>query len=227
MIGAGDVAVRQFIMKHYPRMVAERGRGRWLAITRDPAMPPGGAIEITNVVLTADMGLSGIDTAVVGARAYAVGSRKKFIKAVMRLGKKGVMLLYNTGSAVCTGNRNENDGAAAIHKAHFLLNRTMNINSMPHNISVVNVSGAGSLWPIDLEALMRAAVAAGVAVSWSPKIFPGLYLPLQPQNDSEKPIVLFFQMGRCIITGCKRRTDLESVYYSQVVPIAWQYRQQQ
>jgi len=131
------------------------------------------------------------------------GSYKKPTFPALVYKEKGfsnTILLYNSGTFICTGNKTIDDGIRFIQSfTKKLTSNGVAIHGITHEIVNIVATGDFTLM-IDLESTALELEN----VQYEPEVFPGLiYRPGPMPNNGLAPVFLFFKKGKFVCTKLK------------------------
>lgn len=163
--------------------------------------------SLQNVVATFNIGLERIDLRELAlTRPFIEYNPHKFAAATMRISEpRTTALAFASGNMVCTGAKNEALSRLASRKYVRLLQK----HDVPvsfRDFKIQNIVAATNVnRTIKLNELSQ---AYGPYVSYEPDLFPGLVF----RTTSPKLVFLIFRSGKIVITGAKKREQIESTY---------------
>lgn len=163
--------------------------------------------QLQNVVATFNIGLERIDLRELAlTRPFIEYNPHKFAAATMRISApRTTALAFASGNMVCTGAKNEALSRLASRKYVRLLQK----HEVPvsfRDFKIQNIVAATNVQrTIKLNEL---AQAYGPYVSYEPDLFPGLVF----RTTDPKLVFLIFRSGKIVITGAKKREQIESTY---------------
>jgi len=160
-------------------------------------------------------------------RSIAISARnaeynpKKVNAVVMRLrDPKCTGLVFRSGRMMITGARAEADAKYGGKKMAKICQKAGHPDVKFCGFKIENmIATADCRFPIRLEGL---AYDHREYCSYEPELFPGLVYRYNPQDNS-KAVLLLFVSGKVIITGCKSRQEIASVF-ENIFPVLCQYK---
>jgi len=160
-------------------------------------------------------------------RSIAISARnaeynpKKVNAVVMRLrDPKCTGLVFRSGRMMITGARAEEDAKYGGKKMAKICQKAGHPDVKFCGFKIENmIATADCRFPIRLEGL---AYDHREYCSYEPELFPGLVYRYNPQDNS-KAVLLLFVSGKVIITGCKSRHEIASVF-ENIFPVLCQYK---
>ncbi len=119
---------------------------------------------------------------------------------------KTCLLIFDTGSMVCTGAKSEKEAGRAVRKVIKELKKAGIIIIGEPEIKVVNMVASVDLGDvtIDIEDFIYAVAGLGRQVMYEPDQFPGLIYRM----DDPKCVFLIFSTGRLVCVGTTREEDV-------------------
>jgi|TARA_B110000908_G_C10147102_1_gene399563 transcription initiation factor TFIID TATA-box-binding protein len=170
----------------------------------DAATPP---IHIENVVSTFKIGVESLDLKLVATRFEFLNYvPSRFAASTMRLADpKTTALLFSSGNVVLTGAKTPLLSRLAARKYVGIL-RNAGLNVAMRDFKVQNIVAT-----THIDAPMRLREFAdeyGAYTSYEPDLFPGLVF----RTVAPKVVFLVFRSGKIVITGSRRREDVERVF---------------
>ena len=159
-------------------------------------------INIQNVVASGTMNQKVDLNAVVRGYPDAEYRPETFPGLVIRLRRpKTAMLIFSSGSLVCTGAKSGRESRRAVMKVVKELKKGGLIILGKPSLKVVNIVASASLGgKVDLE---KAVVTLRKAM-YEPEQFPGLIYRM----DEPKVVILIFASGNLVVTGAKEEQDV-------------------
>lgn len=163
--------------------------------------------RLQNVVATFNIGLQRIDLRSLAlTRPFIEYNPHKFAAATMRItNPKTTALAFASGNMVCTGAKNENLSRLASRKYTRLLQK----HGVPvsfRDFKIQNIVAAANV--MRTIRLQELAEAYGPYTSYEPDLFPGLVF----RTTAPKLVFLIFRSGKVVITGAKKREEIESTF---------------
>lgn len=160
-------------------------------------------------------------------RSIAISARnaeynpRKVNAVVMRLrDPKCTGLVFRSGRMMITGARAEEDAKLGGKKMAKICQKAGHEDVKFCGFKIENmIATADCCFPIRLEGL---AYDHREYSSYEPEMFPGLVYRYNP-HDNSKAVLLLFVSGKVIITGCKSRREIATVFES-IYPVLCQYR---
>ena len=174
-------------------------------LEKDHSITPPFALQ--NVVATFNIGLDRIDLRELALkRPFIEYNPYKFAAATMRIAEpRTTALAFASGNMVCTGAKTELLSRLASRKYVRLLQK----HDVPvsfRDFKIQNIVAATNVGrTIKLNEL---AEMYGPYVSYEPDLFPGLVF----RTTSPKLVFLIFRSGKVVITGAKKREQIETTY---------------
>ena len=174
-------------------------------LEKDHSITPPFALQ--NVVATFNIGLDRIDLRELALkRPFIEYNPYKFAAANMRIAEpRTTALAFASGNMVCTGAKTELLSRLASRKYVRLLQK----HDVPvsfRDFKIQNIVAATNVGrTIKLNEL---AEMYGPYVSYEPDLFPGLVF----RTTSPKLVFLIFRSGKVVITGAKKREQIETTY---------------
>jgi len=163
--------------------------------------------HLQNVVATFNIGIERVDLRDLALkRPFIEYNPYKFAAATMRiLNPRTTALAFASGNMVCTGAKTEDLSRLASRKYVRLLQK----HDVPvsfRDFKIQNIVAATNVGhTIKLNEL---AEMYGPYVSYEPDLFPGLVF----RTTSPKLVFLIFRSGKVVITGAKKREQIEKTY---------------
>ena len=145
---------------------------------------------------------------------------RRFAAVVMRLREpKTTELVFASGKMVCTGAKNEEASRTAARKYARIIQK-LGFPVAFTNFSIQNIVGSVDVkFPIDLEYISN---KHNEFCSYEPEIFPGLvYRMIDP-----KIVLLIFVSGKLVLTGAKRKADIDTAF-QKIYPVLIDARKRQ
>ncbi|RYP15524.1 hypothetical protein DL765_005643 [Monosporascus sp. GIB2] len=181
-------------------------------IASDSAMP-----EIVNIQATVNVQCR-LDLKAIAMHARnAEYNPRRFSAVIMRIKEpKTTALIFASGKVVVTGAKSGSDSRLAARKFGRTLQK-LGYEPKPTEYAVHNMTAKCDVqFPIHLERL--ASHHPGFS-SYEPELFPGLiYKMIRP-----KIVVLVFVSGKVVLTGAKRRQDIDQAW-EMIYPIIQEFR---
>ena len=174
-------------------------------LEKDHSITPPFALQ--NVVATFNIGLDRIDLRELALKRPVIEYNPyKFAAANMRIAEpRTTALAFASGNMVCTGAKTELLSRLASRKYVRLLQK----HDVPvsfRDFKIQNIVAATNVGrTIKLNEL---AEMYGPYVSYEPDLFPGLVF----RTTSPKLVFLIFRSGKVVITGAKKREQIETTY---------------
>lgn len=184
----------------------------------EPAgLDPTLRVTIHNVVATASFGAT-FDLERLAWKCYGEYTPKTFRAVKLRLtSPRSTALIFSSGKVVCTGGASECAAITALH-VYLSIVRTAYPEASMRAVTIQNIVASGAFGAsVRLEELSRAFMLRS---AFDPELFPGLRLKLR----SPKAKILIFCGGKCVIAGCRNRSELARAWAAvriMVTPYIW------
>ena len=132
---------------------------------------------------------------------------------------KTTALIFASGKMVCTGAKTEEASKTAARKYARIIQKLGNPVSF-QNFSIQNIVGSVDVkFAIDLEQISN---VHHQFCTYEPEIFPGLvYRMMDP-----KIVILIFVSGKLVLTGAKRKTDID-IAFQKIYPMLEESKKRQ
>ena len=164
---------------------------------------------IQNIVMTMNLGCSLWLPAVAKKLVVAEYNPARFSAVTFRItNPKSTALLFSSGKVVCTGTRRHVDAVLACYRYVHYLCKKLGIKANVYDLTVQNIVSSINLnLTIDLNKFAR---INQTECNYDPSLFPGAIWRSKKQTNSM--VVLVFSSGRLVITGGKKRDDIDKTY---------------
>ena len=163
-------------------------------------------VKIVNVVATATLKHRLDLDAMVKAFPDVDYRPKRFPGIVFRLKRpRTTVLIFDSGSMVCTGARSEREARKAIMKIVRTLKKGGMVIVTKPEIKIVNIVASANLGGfIDLLELYESERGMRGRIIYEPEQFPGL---IYRMNDPHA-VFLIFSSGKLVCTGARKAEDV-------------------
>ena len=174
--------------------------------------------QVQNIVCTCNVGctlyLEGLQRALI----YGEYNPKRFAAVTFRLHTpRTTALFFGSGKIVCTGARTIMEARLALIIYVSLIRTKMNLDVQIYQFEIQNIVSSATIGhEIDLVKMQKEHETTS---SYEPELFPGLIY----RNHTYPSVVLIFDSGRIVITGCKLIQDVHHTF-KLISPILHHYK---
>jgi len=185
----------------------ERKRPKTKPIQLAPVQESTPPYKLQNVVATFFLGIDRIDLRhLAQTYPFVEYNPSKFAAATVRILKpRTTALIFASGKMVCTGAKTEQEARLASRKYVRVLQR-YNVPVSFCDFDIQNIVASAYLGRT--MRLMELSQQYGAYVSYEPDLFPGLVF----RTTAPKLVFLIFRSGKVVITGAKRRQDIDDTF---------------
>jgi len=162
---------------------------------------------LQNIVATANLGCK-LDLKEIASRARnAEYNPRRFAAVIMRIrDPKTTALVFSSGKMVVTGAKSETQSSDAARKFSEII-RKIGFSVNLHDFKIQNMVGSCDVgFPVNLHDLHLSGHSS--FCTYEPELFPGLiYRKAEP-----KVVLLIFVSGKLVVTGAKKKADIDRAF---------------
>eukprot|EP00922_Rhytidocystis_sp_ex-Travisia-forbesii_P005090 GHVS01007435.1.p1 GENE.GHVS01007435.1~~GHVS01007435.1.p1 ORF type:complete len:286 (+),score=40.38 GHVS01007435.1:29-859(+) len=193
-----------------------------LSIT--PSLPPElSQINVQNLIASVYLCVRiDLRSLVISIRNAEYNPRKVNAVVVRYRSPRCTALVFHSGRMMITGAAGDEEAKEAARKIAKLIQMVTKVEGMKfRGFKVENlIASADCGVPVRLEDLAKDHKDF---CCYEPELFSGLVYRYNPCSSPVSAVLLIFVSGKIIITGCKKKSDAESVFDS-IYPVVMQYQ---